>query len=140
MGAFLATAHAASGMTAGAHGSTFGGNPLACAAANAVLDVMLAPGFLARVTERGRLFRERLEAIAAEYPGVIAEVRGLGLLAGIRLHRDSAGFIKRLQDLGMVTAPAAEEVVRLFPPLTVTEPELEQGCSLIAAACRDHPR
>lgn len=140
VGAFLATAHAASGMTPGAHGSTFGGNPLASAVANAVLDVMLEGGFLERVAERGRFLRARLDAIAAEHSDVIAEVRGLGLLAGIRLHRDSADFIKALQGLGMVTAPAAEEVVRLLPPLTVTEDELGHGCDLIAAACRDHPR
>ena len=92
------------------------------------------------MAERGRFLRARLDAIAAEHPDVIAEVRGLGLLAGIRLHRDSADFIKALQGLGMVTAPAAEEVVRLLPPLTVTEDELGHGCDLIAAACRDHPR
>ena len=67
-------------------------------------------------------------------------MRGLGLLAGIRLHRDSAGFIRALQELGLVTAPAAEEVVRLLPPLTVTESEIEHAVELLAAACRNHPR
>ena len=138
IGACLATRHGASGMNAGSHGSTFGGNPLACAVANAVLDVMLADGFLAGVAERGRSLRARLDAIAAEYPEVIAEVRGVGLLAGIRLHRDSARFITTLQRLGLLTAPAAEEVVRIFPPLTVSEEELAQGCALLAAACREH--
>ena len=140
VGACLATAHAASGMTAGTHGSTFGGNPLACAVANAVLEVMAEPGFLAQVFERGRFLRVRLDGLASEYPDVIAEVRGLGLLAGLRMHRDSAGFIRALQELGLVTAPAAEEVVRLLPPLTVTESEIEHACELLAAACRDHPR
>jgi acetylornithine/N-succinyldiaminopimelate aminotransferase len=107
--------------------------------ANAVLDVMLGEGFLAQVVERGRFFRAQLEAIAAEYPEVIAEVRGQGLLVGLRLHRDSAGFIKALQGLGLVTVPAADEVVRLLPPLTVSEDELAQGCALIAAACRAAP-
>ena len=139
IGACLATARAASGMVAGTHGSTFGGNPLACAVANAVLDVMLGEGFLAQVAERGRFFRAQLEAIAAEHPEVIAEVRGQGLLVGLRLHRDSAGFIKALQGLGLVTVPAADEVVRLLPPLTVSEDELAQGCALIAAACRAAP-
>ena len=139
IGACLATARAASGMVAGTHGSTFGGNPLACAVANAVLDVMLAEGFLAQVVERGRFFRQRLEAIAAEHPQVIAEVRGQGLLVGLRLHRDSAGFIKALQGLGLVTVPAADEVVRLLPPLTITEDELAHGCELIASACRASP-
>jgi acetylornithine/N-succinyldiaminopimelate aminotransferase len=139
IGACLATARAASGMVAGTHGSTFGGNPLACAVANAVLDVMLGEGFLAQVVERGRFFRAQLKAIAAEHPEVIAEVRGQGLLVGLRLHRDSAGFIKALQGLGLVTVPAADEVVRLLPPLTVSEDELAQGCALIAAACRAAP-
>ena len=139
IGACLAGAHAASGMVAGTHGSTFGGNPLACAVANAVLDVMLEDGFLAGVVERGRFFKERLDKVAAAHPGVIAEVRGQGLLVGLRLHRDSAGFIKALQGLGLVTVPAAEEVVRLLPPLTITEDELAHGCELIAAACRAAP-
>jgi acetylornithine/N-succinyldiaminopimelate aminotransferase len=140
IGACIATARAASGMVAGTHGSTFGGNPLASAVANAVLDVMLAEGFLDRVAERGQFLRARLESIAADHPDVIAEVRGMGLLAGIRLHRDSAEFIKALQGLGLVTAPAAEEVVRLLPPLTVTEEELAHGCDLISAACRETSR
>jgi len=140
VGACLATAHAASGMTAGTHGSTFGGNPLACTVAQAVVEVMTQPGFLAQVVERGRSLRTRLDGLASEYPDVIAEVRGLGLLAGIRLHRDSAGFIRALQELSLVTAPAAEEVVRLLPPLTVTESEIEHAIELLAAACRNHPR
>jgi acetylornithine/N-succinyldiaminopimelate aminotransferase len=139
IGACLATARAASGMVAGTHGSTFGGNPLACAVANAVLDVMLAEGFLDRVVERGRFFRERLAAVAAEHPHVIAEVRGQGLLIGLRLHRDSAAFIRALQGLGLVTVPAADEVVRLLPPLTIGEDELAHGCELIATACRAAP-
>ena len=140
VGACLATTQAASGMTAGTHGSTFGGNPLACTVANAVVEVMTQPDFLAQVVERGRFLRTGLDGLASEYPDVIAEVRGLGLLAGIRLHRDSAGFIRALQELGLVTAPAAEEVVRLLPPLTVTESEIEHAVELLAAACRNHPR
>jgi acetylornithine/N-succinyldiaminopimelate aminotransferase len=139
IGACLATARGASGMVAGTHGSTFGGNPLACAVANAVLDVMLDEGFLASVVARGQLLRERLEAIAAEHPQVIAKVRGQGLLVGLRLHKDSAGFIKTLQGLDLVTVPAADEVVRLLPPLTVSEEELAHGCELIATACRAWP-
>ena len=139
IGACLATARGASGMVAGTHGSTFGGNPLACAVANAVLDVMLDEGFLATVVARGRFLHDRLTALAAEHPQVIAEVRGQGLLVGLRLHKDSAGFIKTLQGLGLVTVPAADEVVRILPPLTVSEDELTQGCELIAAACRATP-
>ena len=137
VGACLATARAASGMTAGAHGSTFGGNPLACAVANAVLDVMLEEGFLARVAERGRRLRERLEAVRARHPGVIAEVRGAGLLAGVRVPGRSAEFLKLLQGQGLVTAPAAEDVVRLLPPLTVAEAEIDEGCAMVEAACAE---
>jgi acetylornithine/N-succinyldiaminopimelate aminotransferase len=135
VGACLATARAASGMTAGAHGSTFGGNPLACAVANAVLDVMLAEGFLEQVVARGRQLRDRLDDLQARYPGVLAEVRGQGLLVGLRLHEGSAEFLKRLQELGLVTAPAADNVVRLLPPLIVTGDEIEQACAMIEAAC-----
>ena len=137
IGACIATARAASGMTAGAHGSTFGGNPLACSVANAVLDVMLAEGFLERVTVLGHRLRARLEGMQEAFPGVIAEVRGLGLLAGLRLHAHSAEFIKALHGHGLVTIPAAQEVVRLLPPLTITEDELEQGCAMLEAACRE---
>ena len=137
IGACLATATAASGMAAGTHGSTFGGNPLACAVANAVLDVMLEEGFLARVAELGQILHGRLLAIAEQHPQVVAEVRGRGLLAGVRLHRGSAELIKALHGLGLVTVPAAEEVVRLFPPLTITPDELAQGCDLFAQGCRE---
>ncbi|MEK0083617.1 aspartate aminotransferase family protein [Benzoatithermus flavus] len=137
VGACLATARAAAGMTTGAHGSTFGGNPLACAVANAVLDVLLEEGFLERVAERGRQLQERLLAIQGRHPGIVAEVRGIGLLAGIRIADGSAEFLKLLQDKGLVTAPAADNVVRLLPPLIVSEAELDEGCAMIEAACRE---
>jgi acetylornithine/N-succinyldiaminopimelate aminotransferase len=137
IGACLATARAAAGMTAGSHGSTFGGNPLACAVANAVLDVMLEAGFLDRVAACGRELRERLLAIQARYPEVVAEVRGMGLIAGLRIAQDQAGFIRRLQEHGLLTVPAADQVVRLLPPLTIAADELEQGCAMIEAACRE---
>lgn len=137
VGACIATAKAASGMTAGSHGSTFGGNPLACAVANAVLDVMLEEGFLEQVTLRGQQLRERLEDVRARWPGVIAEVRGVGLLTGIKVPERSAAFIEKLQAAGLVTAPAAEDVVRLLPPLTVSEPELDEACAMIETACRN---
>jgi acetylornithine/N-succinyldiaminopimelate aminotransferase len=137
VGACLATARAASGMTAGAHGSTFGGNPLACAVANAVLDVLLEEGFLATVAERGRQLQARLEAIRERHPGIVAEVRGMGLLAGIRIREGSVEFLKLLQEKGLVTAPAADDVVRLLPPLVVSEAELDEGCAMIEAACEE---
>jgi acetylornithine/N-succinyldiaminopimelate aminotransferase len=137
IGACLATARAASGMAVGSHGSTFGGNPLACAVAGAVLDVLLADGFLDQVAARGDQLRDRLEAIRADHPGVVAEVRGRGLLVGVRLHDGAGELIARLQAQGLVTAPAADNVVRLLPPLTVTADEVEQGCAMVEAACRE---
>jgi acetylornithine/N-succinyldiaminopimelate aminotransferase len=105
VGACLATARAASGMTVGTHGSTYGGNPLACAVANAVLDVMLEEGFLERVRERGDQLRAGIEALRARYPAVIAEVRGPGLLVGVRVEPPNAEVIRRLRERGVVTAP-----------------------------------
>jgi acetylornithine/N-succinyldiaminopimelate aminotransferase len=137
VGACLATARAASGMTVGAHGSTFGGNPLACSVANAVLDVMLAEGFLDQVAARGQELHQRLEALRARYPEVIGEIRGLGLLVGLRVPGRSADFLARLQKQGLVTAPAADDVVRLLPPLTLSEAELATGCAMIEAACAE---
>jgi acetylornithine/N-succinyldiaminopimelate aminotransferase len=139
IGACLATARAASGMAPGTHGSTFGGNPLACAVAGAVLDVLLAEGFVDQVAARGHQLRGRLEAIRAEHPEVVAEVRGQGLLVGVRVHGDAGGFIERLQAQGLVTAPAAGNVVRLLPPLTISADEVEQGCAMVEAACRELP-
>ncbi|MFO1075308.1 MAG: aspartate aminotransferase family protein [Geminicoccaceae bacterium] len=137
VGACIATARAASGMTAGSHGSTYGGNPLACTVANAVLDLMLEEGFLDSVTRRGQLLKEQLQAVQERFPELIAEVRGQGLLAGIRLPGKAPELIKALQERGLVTAPAADDVVRLLPPLNVAEAEIEEACGLIAAACQD---
>jgi acetylornithine/N-succinyldiaminopimelate aminotransferase len=136
IGACLATARAAVGMTPGTHGSTFGGNPLACAVANAVLDVMLAEKFLAEVTAKGALLRERLDAIAARHPDAILEIRGMGLMLGLRFAQPNAEIGTRLREAGLLTVNAAENVIRLLPPLTVTEEEIEQACELIAGACR----
>ena len=121
IGACLATARAAAGMTYGTHGSTFGGNPLGTAVANAVLDVMLADGFLAEVTRKAELLLGELHNIAARHPGVIAEVRGQGLMLGLRTVPPMAEFVAKLHEAGLVTIPAAENVARVMPPLTITE-------------------
>jgi acetylornithine/N-succinyldiaminopimelate aminotransferase len=136
IGAILATARAASGMTAGSHGSTFGGNPLACAVANAVLDVMLAEGFLSEVARKGELLRARLSALAAAHPTVIAEVRGKGLLAGIRTLPSNADVAAALREEGLLTVAAADNVLRLLPPLTITEEEIGLAAAAIDTACR----
>jgi len=135
IGACLATARAASGMTYGTHGSTFGGNPLACAVANAVLDVTLEPGFLPEVVRKGELLRARVDAIAARHPAAIAEIRGMGLMLGLRTTEPSGDVVSRLLGLGLVTIPAADNVTRLLPPLTITDTLIEEGCALLEAAC-----
>ena len=135
IGAFLTTKEAGKGMTAGTHGSTFGGNPLAMAAGNAVLDVMLADGFLDRVKRIGLLFRQRLAEIKDRYPTVIAEVRGEGLLLGLRCVVPNGDLVTALRDEKLLTVAAGDNVVRLVPPLVVTESEVGDAMAMLDRAC-----
>jgi acetylornithine/N-succinyldiaminopimelate aminotransferase len=135
VGAFLTTKEAGKGMTAGTHGSTFGGNPLAMAAGNAVLDVMLADGFLDRVKRIGLLFRQRLAEIKDRYPTVIAEVRGEGLLLGLRCVVPNGDLVTALRDEKLLTVAAGDNVVRLVPPLVVTESEVGDAMAMLDRAC-----
>jgi acetylornithine/N-succinyldiaminopimelate aminotransferase len=135
LGACLATAEAAKGMTAGTHGSTFGGNPLAMAVGNAVLDVMLAPGFLERVRRTGLVFKQRLAEIRDRYPTVVAEVRGEGLLVGLRAVVPSTELVDELRAEKMITAAAGDNVVRLLPPLIASEDEIAEAVRRIERAC-----
>ena len=137
VGACLMTGRAASGMTTSTHGSTFGGNPLASAAANAVLDIVLAPGFLERVVELGDRLAAGLEALAARYPEVILEVRGRGLIRGLKVAPVNAEFAARGRDHGLLTVPAAENVVRLLPPLIIGPDEVDQGLKLLDRICAE---
>jgi acetylornithine/N-succinyldiaminopimelate aminotransferase len=124
LGACLATRDAASGMTAGVHGSTFGGNPLAMAVGNAVLDVVLAPGFIEHVAEMGLLLRQRLAAIVDAHPSTVSEIRGEGLLTGIRCTAPNGEVSAALRDEKLLTVAAGDNVVRLLPPLIVTAEEI----------------
>jgi len=135
VGACLTTKEAGKGMTAGTHGSTFGGNPLAMAAGNATLDVMLEDGFLDRVKRIGLLFKQRLAEIKDRYPGVIAEVRGEGLLLGLRCVVPSGQLVDALRDEHMLAVGAGENVVRLEPPLIVTEAEVGEAMGMLDRAC-----
>ena len=135
VGAFLATKEAGKGMTAGTHGSTFGGNPLAMAAGNATLDVMLEPGFLDRVKRIGLLFKQRLAEIKDRYPNIIAEVRGEGLLLGLRCVAPNTQLVDALRDEHLLAVGAGENVVRLVPPLIVSEEEVGQAMSMLDRAC-----
>ncbi|QOZ14584.1 acetylornithine transaminase [Bradyrhizobium sp. CCBAU 21365] len=141
IGAVLATAKAAEGMAPGSHGSTFGGNPLAVAAANAVLDVMLKPGFFEHVQKMSLLLKQKLASVVDRYPGVLSEVRGEGLLIGVKAVVPSGDLIAALRNEKLLTVGAGDNVVRFLAPLIVTETEidtsitaLERACSVLSAA------
>jgi acetylornithine/N-succinyldiaminopimelate aminotransferase len=144
IGACLATAEAAKGMTAGTHGSTFGGNQLAMAAANAVLDVVTSKGFLERVRQNGLLMKQRLAELKDRHSSVIAEVRGEGLLIGLRMVPPVAEMVDELRNEEMITVAAGDNVVRLLPPLIIGENEIAEAIARIDRACtrleQAHPR
>jgi acetylornithine/N-succinyldiaminopimelate aminotransferase len=135
VGACLATAEAAKGMTAGSHGSTFGGNPLAMAAGNAVLDVVLAPGFLDRVRHNVLLLKQRIAELKDRHPDVIAEIRGEGLLIGLRTVIPNGQVVDALRAERLLTVAAGDNVVRLLPPLIVGEAEIADAVERIDRAC-----
>jgi acetylornithine/N-succinyldiaminopimelate aminotransferase len=135
VGACLATRDAAKGMTPGTHGSTFGGNPLAMSATNATLDVMLEPGFLDRVKQIALLFKQRLAEIKDRYPAIIAEVRGEGLLVGLRALVPAGELVDALRAEKMLTVAAGDNVVRLLPPLIISEQEIAEGITRLDRAC-----
>ncbi len=135
IGACLATAEAASGMTPGSHGSTFGGNPLAVAAANAVLDVMLEPDFLPRVQSIALLAKQKLASVVDRYPQVLGEVRGEGLLLGLKAVVPAAELMAALRAEKVLTVAAGDNVVRLLPPLILSEAELGEAVERLERAC-----
>jgi acetylornithine/N-succinyldiaminopimelate aminotransferase len=136
VGAILTTERAAVGMTPGSHGSTFGGNPLAMAVANAVLDVMLANGFLTNVDRMAALLRKRLAAVVAKFPKVFAQVRGKGLLTGLKCVVPNTEVVDRLRQGGLLTAGAGENAVRLLPPLIIGESHVDEAVATIEGAAR----
>ncbi|MEC8846148.1 MAG: aspartate aminotransferase family protein [Pseudomonadota bacterium] len=133
VGAVLATEKAASGMVPGTHGSTYGGNPMACAAANAVLDVMLADGFLDQVIARGEYLHSALAAVGARHPGLFEEIRGKGLMVGLKGHAANTEIWTRLRDHGLLVVGAGDNALRLLPPLTVSESEIDEAMAAIEA-------
>ena len=134
MGACLATAEAAKGMTAGVHGTTYGGNPLAMAVGNAVLDVVLADGFLESVQETALTMKQGLASIIDRYPNVISEVRGRGLLMGIKCVVPNVNLIQALRDEHLLSVGAGDNVVRILPPLVTTPEEAREALARIEAA------
>ena len=137
LGACLVNKKVSVGMTPGTHGSTFGGNPLAMAVGNAVLDVIFKKGFLENVKEKGKYFDQGLNKMKDKYPKIIAEIRGAGLIKGLKMLVDNTEFIKRLMNHKMLAIKAEENVVRLFPPLIVNNKELDEAIEKIDKVCKE---
>ncbi len=136
LGAILAKEHVAKHLKAGTHGTTFGGNPLACAAANAVLDVILAPGFLAEVQRKGQLLWDKLEAVVADYPHVVSEVRGAGLILGLKAEVPNTELQDAMLAEGLLAVAAGDNVLRLVPPLVITDADIDDAVAMIRLAAR----
>ncbi|AHG43929.1 acetylornithine aminotransferase [Rhizobium leguminosarum bv. trifolii CB782] len=134
LGACLATAEAASGMKAGTHGSTYGGNPLAMAVGGAVLDIILADGFLQQVRDVSLVFRQGLASLKDRYPDVIEDIRGEGLLLGVKAAIPSAELLQAIRAAHLLGVPAGDNVIRLLPPLVVTAEEAREGLARLERA------
>jgi acetylornithine/N-succinyldiaminopimelate aminotransferase len=134
LGAVLATEKAASGMTAGTHGSTYGGNPLACAVGARVIEIIADPAFLAEVNRKGALFRQKLEGLVAAHPTIFAGVRGQGLMLGLVCHAAPADLVTAGYGAHVLTVAAAHETLRLLPPLTISDAEIDEGVRRLDAA------
>ena len=135
LGAVLMNKKVASGMTVGTHGSTFGGNPLAMSVGNAVLDQIFKKGFLANIKKLSKYFHSELNKLKKEFPKLIKEVRGVGLLIGLQLYSDQTKFIQKLMDNKLLTIRAAENVVRILPPLNVKKQEIDLSIRIIRKVC-----
>ena len=137
LGACLVTKKVSVGMNPGTHGSTFGGNPLAMAVGNAVLDIILKKDFLENVKKKGEYLDKGLHKIKSKYPKIIEEIRGTGLIKGLKLSADNVEFMNKLMDHKLLTVKAAENVIRLFPSLIVSNEELDEAIDKIEKACKE---
>jgi acetylornithine/N-succinyldiaminopimelate aminotransferase len=137
LGACLATAEAAKGMTVGTHGSTYGGNPLGMAVGNAAIDLVLATGFLEHVQSVGNYLRQQLAGLIAEHPTVFEELRGQGLMLGLKMRVPNTEFVAAARKRGLLIVGAGENVVRLLPPLIVSEEQVREAIALLSAAATD---
>jgi len=138
IGAVLMNKKVASGMTAGTHGSTFGGNPLAMKIGSAVMDIVSKKSFLNDVKKNSQYFHNKLNNLKKTYPKIIKEIRGRGFLIGLQLYKDQTLFIKRLMDNKLLTIRAAENVVRILPPLNVKKSEIDQAIKIINKVCKEY--
>jgi len=134
LGACLATEEVAKCMVPGTHGSTYGGNPLACTIGNAVLDRILAPGFVDHANDMGQKLNWHLNQLVQRFPDLVVEVRGKGLIAGVRIAPPVREFVARLRDHKLLAVAAGDNVLRLLPPLIVTEADIEEAMAIISAA------
>ena len=137
IGAILMNKKVAAGMTPGTHGSTFGGNPLAMAVGNTVMDIISTKQFLNNVKKSSKYFLSNLNKLKEKYPKIIKEIRGRGLLIGIQLYKDQNKFIKKLMDNKLLTIRAADNVVRILPPLNVKKKEIDQALKIINKVCAE---
>ena len=137
IGAVLMNKKVATGMLPGTHGSTFGGNPLAMACGNTVMDIVSSKKFLKNVNSLSEYFLSNLNQLKEKYPRIIKEIRGRGLLIGIQLHKDQAKFIKKMMDKKVLTIRAAENVVRILPPLNVKKSEIYHAIKIINQVCKE---
>ena len=137
LGACLVTKKVSVGMTPGTHGSTFGGNPLAMSVGNAVLDIIFGKDFLKNVKQKGKYFDQGLNKMKDKYPKIISEIRGAGLIKGLKMLVDNTEFIKKLMNHKMLAIKAEENVTRLFPPLIVNNKELDEAIEKIDKVCKE---
>ena len=137
IGAVLMNKKVAAKMVPGSHGSTFGGNPLAMSVGNAVLDQIFKKSFLTNVSKNSKYFHNELKKIQAQYPSIIKQVRGVGLLIGLQLHKDQKRFIEKLEKNKLLTIRAAENVVRILPPLNVKKSEIDLAIKIIRKVCKE---
>ncbi len=137
IGACLANDKASACMVVGTHGSTFGGNPLATAVGNAVLDLMLEDGFLDQVRERGQQLKNGLADVADRHPEILGDVQGLGLMLGVKCHVPNTDMLARLRDANLLTGRAGSDILRLLPPLNLTEHHISEALAIIDQVCAD---
>ncbi len=138
IGAVLMSKKVASGMNPGTHGSTFGGNPLAMKIGSTVMDIVSKKKFLNNVKKNSKYFHIKLNKLKEDFPNIIKEIRGRGFLIGIRLHKDQTNFIKKLMDNKLLTIRAAENVIRILPPLNVKKKEIDQAIKIINKVCKEY--
>ena len=140
LGAVLATEHAAKGMTVGSHGSTYGGNPLGCAVGAKVVEIISEPAFLAEVTRKAALFRQGLEALVAAHPTVFDSVRGEGLMLGLKCRATNTDFVTAGYAAGVLSVAAADNVIRLLPPLNIPDDDIREALTRLDQAATNTPK